>query len=125
MLLLSLFLAGPSTGRAAVGALRPQIDFSMPLLLGLESDPQIGTAWEKGVRLANLIAHRRTLMVLDGLEPLQYPPGVREGRLREPSLQAFLRELAAFNRGLCVITTRMPIADIEDHEHTSALRRDL
>ena len=90
-----------------------------------DPDPQIGTAWEKGVRLANLIAHRRTLLVLDGLEPQQYPPGVREGRLREPSLQAFLRELAAFNRGLCVITTRMPIADIEDHEHTSALRRDL
>ena len=90
-----------------------------------DPDPRIGTTWEKGVRLANLIAHRRTLMVLDGLEPLQYPPGVREGRLREPSLQAFLRELAAFNRGLCVITTRMPIADIADHERTSALRRDL
>jgi hypothetical protein len=36
-----------------------------------------------------------------------------------------LRELAAFNTGLGVITTRLPIADIADHEHTSALRRDL
>jgi hypothetical protein len=27
--------------------------------------------------------------------------------------------------GLCVITTRLPVADIADHEHTSALRRDL
>jgi hypothetical protein len=36
-----------------------------------------------------------------------------------------LRELAAFNTGLCVITTRTPIADIADHECTSALRRDL
>ena len=90
-----------------------------------DPDPRIGTAWEKGERLAKLIAHRRTLLVLDGLEPLQNPPGPQEGRLREPSLQALLRELAAFNKGLCVITTRMPVADIADHERTSALRRDL
>ena len=37
----------------------------------------------------------------------------------------FWRELAAFNRGLCVITTRTAVADIADHEGTSALRRDL
>jgi len=65
------------------------------------------------------------LLVLDGLEPLQNPPGPQEGRLREPSLQALLRELAAFNTGLCVITTRTPIADIADYERTSALRRNL
>ena len=90
-----------------------------------DPDPRVGTAWEKGERLAKLVAHRRTLLVLDGLEPLQNPPGPQEGRLREPSLQALLRELAAFNTGLCVITTRTPVADIADHEHTSALRRDL
>jgi NACHT domain len=90
-----------------------------------DPDPQIGTAWEKGERLAKLISHRRTLLVLDGLEPLQNPPGSQEGRLRDPSLQALLRELAAYNRGLCVITTRLPIADVADHEHTSVLRRDL
>ena len=90
-----------------------------------DSDPRIGTAWEKGERLAGLIAHRRTLLILDGLEPLQYPPGPQEGRLREPGLQALLRELGAFNTGLCVATTRMPIADIADYERTSAPRRDL
>jgi hypothetical protein len=90
-----------------------------------DPDPRLGTAWEKGERLAKLVAHRRTLLVLDGLEPLQNPPGPQEGRVREPSLQALLRELAAFNKGLCVITTRTPVADIADHEGTSALRRDL
>jgi TIR domain/NACHT domain len=90
-----------------------------------DPDPRIGTAWEKGERLAKFIAHRRTLLVLDGLEPLQNPPGPQEGRLREPSLQALLRELAAFNTGLCVITTRMPVADIADHERASALRLEL
>jgi hypothetical protein len=90
-----------------------------------DPDPRLGTAWEKGERLAKLVAHARTLLVLDGLEPLQNPPGPQEGRLREPSLQALLRELAAFNRGLCVITTRTPVADIANHEGTSALRRNL
>src|SRR5262249_28158648 len=90
-----------------------------------DPDPRIGTAWEKGERLAKLVAHRRTLLILDGLEPLQNPPGAQEGRLREPSLQALLRELAAFNTGLCVITTRTSVADLADHEDASALHRDL
>jgi serine/threonine protein kinase len=90
-----------------------------------DPDSRLGTAWEKGERLAKLVAHRRTLLILDGLEPLQNPPGPQEGRLREPSLQALLRELAAFNTGLCMITTRTPVADIADHERTSALRCDL
>jgi tetratricopeptide (TPR) repeat protein len=45
--------------------------------------------------------------------------------LRETSLQAFLRELATFNRGLCVITTRIPVADIAEYEHSSAPRHEL
>jgi predicted ATPase len=90
-----------------------------------DPNPRLGTAWEKGERLARLVGHRRTLLVLDGLEPLQNPPGAQEGRLRDPSLQALLRELAAFNIGLCVITTRLPVADLSDHEGSSALRRDL
>ena len=90
-----------------------------------DRDPRVGTAWEKGERLAKHVADRRTLLFLDGLEPLQNPPGRQEGRLREPALQALLRELAGFNKGLCVITTRIPVADIADHEQTSAPRRDL
>jgi serine/threonine protein kinase len=90
-----------------------------------DPDPRLGTAWAKGERLAKLVAHRRTLLVLDGLEPIQNPPGPQEGRLHEPFIQALLRELAPFNTGLCVITTRLPVADIADHEGTSALRCDL
>ena len=90
-----------------------------------DPDSRLGTAWEKGERLAKLVGHRRALLVLDGLEPLQNPPGAQEGRLRDPSLQALLRELAAFNMGLCVITTRLPVADLSDHEGSSAPRRHL
>jgi serine/threonine protein kinase len=90
-----------------------------------DPDPRVGTTWEKGERLAGLIARRRALVVLDGLEPLQNPPGPQEGRLREPGLQALLRELAAFNTGLCVITTRLPVDDLAEHEGGSAPRREL
>jgi len=60
-----------------------------------------------------LIKERKTLLILDGLEPLQYPPGVEEGRLRDQGLQALLKELARFNNGLCLITTRCKVTDIE------------
>ena len=36
-----------------------------------DPDPRRGSGWEKGERLARLIARRRTLLVLDGLEPLE------------------------------------------------------
>ena len=122
----SWFLVGHFTGRALRGGTSSADEFLDAALAWFgDPDPRIGTAWEKGERLANLIAHRRTLLVLDGLEPLQNPPGPQEGRLRDPSLQALLRELAAFNSGLCVITTRLPVADVADHERTSAPRRDL
>ena len=65
------------------------------------------------------------MLILDGLEPLQNPPGPHEGRLRDPSLQGLLRGLATVINGLCVITTRMPVADLADGERRSVLRYDL
>jgi hypothetical protein len=118
-----LFLLGRSAGKAPAD--KSDEFFDAALAWFDDPDPRFGTAWEKGERLAKLIAHRRTLLILDGLEPLQNPPGPQEGRVREPSLQALLRELTAFNKGLCVITTRTPVADIADHESTSAPRREL
>ena len=103
------------------------MNFLMRLSVGLEIQihglEQLGK--KGGGRLAQLVAHRRTLLILDGLEPLQNPPGPQEGRLREAALQALIRELAAFGKGLCIITTRLPVADLADHAGTSALRRDL
>ena len=40
-----------------------------------DPDPRIGTARKKGERMAILVAHRRALLVLDSLEPHQYPSG--------------------------------------------------
>jgi hypothetical protein len=39
-----------------------------------DPDPTQGSPWDRGARLAELIRGQRTLLVLDGLEPLQSPP---------------------------------------------------
>ena len=90
-----------------------------------DRDPNRGSPWEKGERLAQLIGRRRALLVLDGLEPLQYPPGPDEGRLKEQSLQALLRGLAAYNEGLCVISTRVRVTDLAGYEGGTVARIDL
>ena len=48
-------------------------------------------AWDKGAKLAELVAARRTLLILDGLEPLEYPPGPLAGQLKDPAVKALLR----------------------------------
>jgi len=87
-----------------------------------ESKPTEGSPWDKGERLANLVSPQRTLLVLDGLEPLQYPPGPQEGRLKDQALQALVRNLAAHNPGLCVISTRLAVSDLEQYEGSTARR---
>lgn len=79
-----------------------------------DPDPNKGTPWEKGKRLADLIKKKRTLLVLDGLEPLQNSPGENQGKIKDPALQCLLRELAINNSGLCIITTRLEVDDIKD-----------
>jgi hypothetical protein len=70
-------------------------------------------AFDKGRRLAQLAGERRALLILDGLEPLQYAPGPpMDGKLKDDGLAALLNALAASNKGLCVVTTRYSIPDL-------------
>jgi len=79
-----------------------------------DPDPTAGNPWDKGERLAQLIKEHHTLLVLDGLEPLQNPPPVETGRIKDPALRSLLRELARQNAGLVVITTRLSVDDLKD-----------
>jgi hypothetical protein len=78
-----------------------------------DPDPRQGGPDERGARLARLVGARRCLLVLDGLEPLQYPPGPMHGLLKDPGMAALLRGLAAHNTGLCVVTTREKVDEIK------------
>jgi len=81
--------------------------------------------WDKGSRLARLVAEKRTLLVLDGLDPLQYPPGPLSGQLKDPALEALLKGLAQQNPGLCLVTTRESVADLAPYRDTTAPQWDL
>ena len=78
------------------------------------------SAWDKAARLAHLVAQQRTLLVLDGVEPLQYPPGPLAGELKDPALATLLKSLAQHNLGLCVVTTRESVTDLKPFQNTTA-----
>ena len=82
-------------------------------------EPDAGSPWEKGERLAEFVRKEKTLLILDGLEPLQQPFREKEGRIKDPGLQSLVRELANYNPGLCVITTRLDVDDLKDFTGTT------
>jgi tetratricopeptide (TPR) repeat protein len=83
-----------------------------------DPDPTRGTPFDKADRLRDLIRQGRTLLVLDGLEPLQHPPGAPqgEGTLKDQPLASLLRDLAVQNPGLVVISSRIGLADLQAYE---------
>jgi hypothetical protein len=79
------------------------------------------SAVDKARRVAELAGSRRTLLVLDGLEPLQYPPdSPLAGRLKDVAMVRLLKGLAARNHGLCVVTTRYSLPDLQNYRDTTA-----
>ena len=90
-----------------------------------DQDPTAGGPWDKGERLASYIRQSRTLLILDGLEPLQHPPGFQEGRLKDAGIQALLVELAAHQPGLCVISTRERVGDLVEFENGTVIQHSL
>jgi len=71
-------------------------------------------AFDKGKRLAKLVGEKRALLILDGVEPLQYPPmPPMDGKLKDDGIAALLKSLAASSLGLCLVTTRYSIPDLK------------
>ncbi|MFC1748623.1 hypothetical protein ACFL2V_07430 [Pseudomonadota bacterium] len=76
---------------------------------------------EKGKRLAQLVGAKRALLILDGVEPLQYAPtSPMPGEFKDDGLVALIKGLAANNQGLCVVTTRYAIPDLNAYKQTAA-----
>lgn len=78
-----------------------------------DPDPLLGSPWDKGKRLARLAGQHRTLLLLDGLEPLQHYETELRGKLKDPALEAFLRAFARERQGLCVLTSRLQLTGFE------------
>ncbi|MGH8475996.1 MAG: hypothetical protein ACRER2_09530 [Methylococcales bacterium] len=76
---------------------------------------------DKGRRLAQLVGQKRALLILDGIEPLQYAPtSPTPGKLKDAGLDALLKGLAAQSRGLFVLTSRYSILDLRTFWQTTA-----
>jgi tetratricopeptide (TPR) repeat protein len=93
-----------------------------------DADPTAGGPWERGQRLAELVRRYRTLLVLDGIEPLQYPPNDAAGQagmLKDQALESLLLGLATDNPGLCVVTTRETLANLRTYRNSTAPEKKL
>ena len=87
------------------------------------------SASAKGERLAEEMSRRRVMLVLDGLEPLQYGPEGQEGALKDQGLRAFLRGLAVrqptAGHSLVVLTSRVVVRDLGRWEASTTPKIDL
>lgn len=84
------------------------------------------SGFDKARRLAQLVGEQRALLILDGVEPLQYAPtSPTPGELKDQGIAALLKALATSSLGLCVVTTRYAIPDLRAFWQTTAPQIEL
>ncbi|HXU31115.1 MAG TPA: hypothetical protein VN851_11105, partial [Thermoanaerobaculia bacterium] len=118
----SFYSQGTKEQGAATG--EPFVNEALRFFGGEEGEPiavSATSAWDKGSKLAEFVAKRRALLILDGLEPLQHPASSPlAGQLKDPGLEALLKGLAQRNSGLCVVTTRESVTNLASFHGTTA-----
>ncbi len=85
-------------------------------------------ASEKGKKLASLVGQRRCLLILDGLEPLQYPTeakAFKPGALKDDGIAKLLKGLATASQGLCIVTTRIGLPDLDAFKGSAVIEQPL
>ena len=104
----------------------PFVSFALSWL-GDDAAMQSLNPHARGERLADLIIEQGPmLLVLDGLEPLQYPPSAPNvgGQITDGSIKAMLKRLAGSDwGGLCVITTRVDPTDLKMEREKGTVRQ--
>lgn len=75
------------------------------------------TEEDKGEHLADLLRQQRCVLVLDGLEPLQHAGKGMRNELKDRAMRRLLLSLAGRNNGLCIITTRVAVHELNNRTH--------
>src|SRR5690606_11855729 len=60
---------------------------------------------ESGKKLARIVSETNSIIVLDGLEPLQYSKPPLKGGIKDVGLRVFLNDLSSLPGGFVLITT--------------------
>ncbi|MBI5633482.1 MAG: TIR domain-containing protein [Nitrospirae bacterium] len=89
-----------------------------------DQNPNEGSPWDKGQRLADLVKKEKTLLILDGIEPLQAAHDFENGKIKDPALSVLLGELFKENPGLLIITTREDIPEL-NVDGVAAIQKNL
>lgn len=100
------FSAGPGSSPASDPFLEAALRF-----FDLPVSPEL-PAWEKARLLADHLQQAPALLILDAVEALQSPSSPSVGELHDSALALLLRRLAAWNAGLCVVTSRLPLPEL-------------
>ncbi|MCP4148569.1 MAG: tetratricopeptide repeat protein [bacterium] len=70
--------------------------------------------WEKGKLLADTLRNKKAILILDGLDPLQFLSGESHEYVKDVALQELLKEMLGDDwQGLCIVTTRLKVRDLE------------
>ena len=104
----SFYAQGTTQGLASSGEF-----FDEALAWFGDPSPQAGDERDKARRLAALVQAEPTILILDGMEPLQQPPGPEGGKIVDPAIETLLTLLASANPGLCIVTTRYHIPNLD------------
>jgi tetratricopeptide (TPR) repeat protein len=94
----------------------PYLDRFLDALLSyLSEKTDLTTSWQKVDEIKKHLTEREYLIILDGLEEMQeQKKGERYGFLKHPEFLDLLKFIAdAEFRGLCLITTRTPLAELK------------
>ncbi len=110
----SFYLQGSSEDKQASAA---EFFDSALRWFGHDGSP-IRSEHERGAKLAELVCRQRTLLVLDGMEPLQHPlGGPMNGALKDKGLISLCKQLAANGNGLLLISSRQPVMELDNRPH--------
>jgi tetratricopeptide (TPR) repeat protein len=108
-----------------------ELFFEKALAYFCHPGPPLTDPTEKGRTLARLLVEHHGLLVLDGLEPLQHPPSFDQGRLKDPAIYSLLLALAAgrlgdaSGSGLCVVTSRQRVVELQNKTGRTVLQEPL
>lgn len=79
-------------------------------------NPEFGTVSEKANRLASLLSLNKAVLILDGLEPIQYTEKPLIGYIKDYGLKVLIQQLVYSKDIFCLITSRISIRELEDVE---------